>query len=110
MEEMSKRRDIDASIRWLSNVAPVPASEAVQATIAKAIEQHGHRYTHMFSGAGHDAAHMAQIAPMGMIFVPSHEGRSHTPEEWTDYEQIAVGARMLAQTLVNIDVLEEVQR
>jgi len=108
LERISKHRAVGVSCGWLSSVAPVPASEPVQKTIAAAIDQHGFRYTHMFSGAGHDAAHMAHLAPMGMIFVPSRGGRSHTPEEWTDIEEIAVGARILSQVIIRLDALEEV--
>ncbi len=55
------------------------------------------------SGAEHDAAHLAALAPMGMIFVPSRDGRSHCPEEWTDIEAIGVGVHALARTLVELD-------
>lgn len=106
LDDISERRDVDVSCRWLSNVAPVPASELIQKTIADAVEQHGHRYTRMFSGAGHDAAHMALLAPMGMIFVPSRGGRSHTPEEWTDPDEIAIGARILSQSILRLDTMD----
>jgi N-carbamoyl-L-amino-acid hydrolase len=55
------------------------------------------------SGAGHDAAFVSQIAPAAMIFVPSKGGRSHTPEEWTDLEAIALSADLLALTLLRLD-------
>lgn len=52
------------------------------------------------SGAGHDAAFMARITPAAMIFVPSHDGRSHCPEEWTDPDALALGADVLLNTLL----------
>ncbi|MFH0070932.1 M20/M25/M40 family metallo-hydrolase, partial [Peribacillus sp. NPDC056705] len=55
------------------------------------------------SGAGHDANQLARIAPIGMIFVPSRGGRSHCPEEWTDYEQVAAGVEALALSLLQYD-------
>ncbi|REK77819.1 Zn-dependent hydrolase [Paenibacillus paeoniae] len=55
------------------------------------------------SGAGHDANQLAAIAPIGMIFVPSRGGRSHCPEEWTDYEQVAMGVDALFHTLLAFD-------
>ena len=48
----------------------------------------------MPSGAGHDAMVMAKLAPVGLLFVPSRGGKSHCPEEWTDYEDIALGAEL----------------
>lgn len=55
------------------------------------------------SGAGHDAAFLAKLAPSAMIFVPSKDGKSHTPEEWTDTEAVALAADVLARTLVRLD-------
>jgi len=56
------------------------------------------------SGAGHDANQLAAIAPIGMIFVPSRGGRSHCPEEWTDYEQVAAGTEALFRSLLAYDL------
>lgn len=55
------------------------------------------------SGASHDAAHLARIAPMGMLFVPSHGGRSHCPEEWTAADQVADGTRALLRATLAAD-------
>jgi N-carbamoyl-L-amino-acid hydrolase len=66
-------------------------------------EQLGIPHTQLTSGAGHDANHLAEVAPAGMIFVPSKDGRSHCPEEWTEFEQICLGTEVLACTLAGID-------
>jgi N-carbamoyl-L-amino-acid hydrolase len=55
------------------------------------------------SGAGHDAGHLARITQAGMIFVPSKGGRSHCPEEWTDFDHIARGAELLGSLVGEID-------
>ncbi|MFO7275114.1 MAG: M20/M25/M40 family metallo-hydrolase, partial [Bacillota bacterium] len=55
------------------------------------------------SGAGHDAMHVARIAPMGMLFIPCREGLSHCPEEWADPADIARGAEVLARALQLLD-------
>jgi N-carbamoyl-L-amino-acid hydrolase len=57
----------------------------------------------MPSWAGHDASHMAQLAPTGMIFVPSRDGRSHCSEEWTEIEHIALGTEVLAWAIATAD-------
>ena len=54
------------------------------------------------SGAGHDAMNFASLCPTAMIFVPSRGGRSHCPEEWTNYQQIADGADVLLHTLLKL--------
>jgi hydantoinase/carbamoylase family amidase len=50
----------------------------------------------MWSGAGHDAMVIARRAPAGMVFVPSRDGISHSPREWTDTADCELGARVLA--------------
>lgn len=60
---------------------------------------------HMPSGAGHDAQSMKGIAPLGMIFVPSKEGVSHAPSEFTGERQITDGANVLLKTVVGMDSL-----
>jgi len=58
---------------------------------------------HMPSGAGHDAQSLGGIAPLGMIFVPSKEGISHAPTEFTSAQQITDGANVLLQTIIGLD-------
>ena len=62
-------------------------------------------YTNMVlpSGAGHDAQDMALIAPSAMIFVPSVDGISHSPNEFTEFEMIFKGANVLLNSLKKID-------
>ncbi len=57
----------------------------------------------MPSGAGHDAQEIARIAPMGMIFVPSAGGISHSPREFTTPEDVAHGADVLLNAVVAAD-------
>ncbi len=87
---------------WLSS-QPVDFSPEVADTIKKVCERMAIPYLELSSGAGHDANHLAGIAPAGMIFVPSRDGRSHCAEEWTDFDDIQIGAEVLAQTVYDID-------
>jgi N-carbamoyl-L-amino-acid hydrolase len=57
----------------------------------------------MPSGAGHDAQMLARIGPMGMIFVPSVGGISHSPKEYTKPEDVANGTNVLLQTILRLD-------
>lgn len=60
-------------------------------------------YQIMASGAGHDANAMGKKVHTGMIFVPSKDGKSHCPEEWTDWNDIAKGVSVLIDTVLKID-------
>jgi N-carbamoyl-L-amino-acid hydrolase len=71
--------------------------------IAAAVDGLDLSYRVMPSGAGHDAQDMTHIAPTGMIFVPSRDGISHSPKEFTSAEDMANGARVLLETVLAID-------
>ena len=87
----------------LSQTLPTACSPLIQSTIEQASTTAGFRSTRLPSGAGHDGVFVARLAPMGMIFVPCREGRSHAPEEWADPADCANGARVLAETLILLD-------
>ena len=57
----------------------------------------------MPSGAGHDAQAMAQLGPMGMIFIPSIGGISHSPKEYSTPQDIANGANVLLAAVLAAD-------
>jgi beta-ureidopropionase / N-carbamoyl-L-amino-acid hydrolase len=87
----------------LSQTLPTACSPFIQSTIEEASIAAGFRSTRLPSGAGHDGVFVARIAPMGMIFVPCREGRSHSPEEWAEPGDCANGARVLAEALILLD-------
>lgn len=60
----------------------------------------------MPSGAGHDAQSMAELGPVGMVFVPSRAGISHSPDEWTAPDDVARGTEVLFHTLVAMDTAD----
>jgi N-carbamoyl-L-amino-acid hydrolase len=57
----------------------------------------------MASGAGHDTAWMARISKSAMIFIACREGRSHTPDEWAENDDIALGAAVLFEAVRKLD-------
>ena len=83
--------------------APALTDPRIQQQIALAAEALGLSSKQMQSGAGHDAQEMAHIAPVGMIFVPSKNGISHSPQEYSSPEDIANGANVLLRTILALD-------
>jgi len=96
-------KDLDLSIEKLAYEWEVNLDQDTQDEIEKACKDLGYNYKFMYSGAGHDANPISKIAPTGMIFVPSKEGISHAPEEWTEWEDVDKGANTLLYTLINLD-------
>ncbi|PSN17605.1 hypothetical protein C7271_16845 [filamentous cyanobacterium CCP5] len=85
------------------NVAPSPARPEIQVIIAEAAERLGLSHCPLPSRAGHDAQEMGRITDMGMIFVPSIAGVSHSATEYTTPEQCANGTQILLDTLLSLD-------
>ncbi len=82
---------------------PAPTDPQIRSFIAGAARDLGLTTRLMPSGAGHDAQDMARLGPVGMIFVPSVGGISHSPREFSRPEDIANGANVLLQTLLKLD-------
>lgn len=101
-QAVAMRRRLEFEVKRLSCAPPVHLSEGVQETIHQAAEAVGARAVELYSGAGHDASHMAEITETGMIFVPCRLGISHDPAEWTEPSQAAVGAEVLLETLLRL--------
>lgn len=85
------------------HMEPIWADPALRATIEDACVALGLPCLHLPSGAGHDAMNMAAMCPIGMIFVPSEEGISHAPGEFTQDQHCIDGGRLLLATLLALD-------
>jgi len=92
------------STERLSRFEPVRFDQELVGLIEAAASGRGIRTRRMTSGAGHDAQMMARIAPAAMIFVPSRDGISHNPREFTSNDELAAGANVL------LDVTERLVR
>ena len=79
------------------------ATQRIQHEIETAAAGLGFKTMHLPSGAGHDAQILAKVTEMGMIFVPSLRGISHSPKEATPWPDCANGANVLLQTLLRLD-------
>lgn len=82
---------------------PAPANSRIQSAIAYACEDLQLSYYHLPSRASHDAQEMAAITDMGMIFVPSENGISHSEQEYTSPTACVQGANVLLHTLIRLD-------
>jgi N-carbamoyl-L-amino-acid hydrolase len=80
-----------------------PTDERIRQLVESGAEALALGHQRMPSGAGHDAQSLGPICPIGMIFVPSLEGVSHAPGEYTSPEQITNGANVLLLTMLGMD-------
>ena len=85
------------------NLKPTLAENGIQETIAQVCQDLNLDYSYLPSRAGHDAQEMGRFTAMGMIFVPSLNGLSHSEAEYTSPEHCIQGTNVLLQTFLQID-------
>jgi N-carbamoyl-L-amino-acid hydrolase len=95
IEAAARGRGCSVETEVLAEVEPVRFDPELSGRIRAAAAARGLPTRDLVSGAGHDAGILASRIPSAMIFVPSREGRSHCPEEWTEPEAIEGGANVL---------------
>jgi N-carbamoyl-L-amino-acid hydrolase len=89
-----------AEVRTLGHVPPAACDPQVLRRIEAAAGELGHSWRRMTSGAGHDAQILSRICPTGMIFIPSRDGLSHSPYEYSSPEDVAAGADVLLRSVL----------
>jgi N-carbamoyl-L-amino-acid hydrolase len=104
-QQIARETNTEITIKHLENDSPAMANPQIQAQIEQAAADLQLKTMRLPSGAGHDAQMMARLGPMGMIFVPSVGGISHSPKELTRWSGCANGANVLLQTILRMDRL-----
>lgn len=95
VQAIAARRQLGCETELTGKSSPQPLARNLIEQLAALAGQLDIPYRRMPSGALHDAAMMTRVTDVAMIFVPSIDGRSHTPRERTDYADIAYGANLL---------------
>ncbi len=90
----------------LQRVAPAQCSPKIQSVIDTVCNKRNIGRMRLMSGAGHDGMQFARLCPIGMIFVPSKNGISHNPSEFSSPDDCAIGAEVLNHTLLELSMKE----
>ena len=101
--EIARTSKTTIEVTSLGGNPPALADAGVQRAIERASSSRSLATVRLRSGAGHDAQMMAQLGPMGMIFVPSVGGISHSPRELTRWQDCTNGANVLLATVLEMD-------
>jgi beta-ureidopropionase / N-carbamoyl-L-amino-acid hydrolase len=102
-QEIDKEENVSTQCSEFDDIAPARTDPAMQAAIRSAAQSLGLATLDLPSGAVHDAQLMARIAPFGMIFIPSHNGISHAPQELSTWPDVANGAEVLYRSILEAD-------
>jgi len=102
-DQIARASRVTFDFKELNTNIPAPTDPRIRAIIARSAKELGLTTKQMPSGAGHDAQDMARIGPVGMIFIPSIGGISHSPKEFSRPQDIENGANVLLGAVMRVD-------
>lgn len=102
LSAIARRRGLRYEYEAMSWIDPVRCDSAVVQVLEQSAQALELGYKCMPSGAAHDAQILGGLTRMGMVFAPSRDGKSHTPEEWTAWEDIEAAANVCINALVEL--------
>lgn len=102
LQKVAERRNVTVTSKVLQRVKPAKTAPMLQQQLASSIEKYGVQPYSLISGAGHDAMNMANVAPIGMLFVRSKGGISHNPLEYSSDEDIVIATNIFYDTVVEL--------
>lgn len=102
LKELEASDEVSITSEQLVRFQPVTFDETIVKLIEQVASKHGLQSRRMTSGAGHDAQMMARVCPTAMIFVPSIDGISHNPKEYTKDTDLVAGTNVLLEVVSNL--------
>jgi len=103
VEEIAAEIGLTVDCKKVWDSPPVKFDEECVAAVRKGAEQGGFVSRDIISGAGHDAAYIARVAPTTMIFVPCEGGLSHNEAESTSFDECAAGTQVVLNAVLEYD-------
>jgi beta-ureidopropionase / N-carbamoyl-L-amino-acid hydrolase len=103
VKQIDAEEKVETRCSAIDDIVPARTEAAMQAAIRDAAKSMGLATLDLPSGAVHDAQQMARLAPFGMIFVPSRDGISHSPKEFTSWHDVTNGAEVLYRSVLLAD-------
>jgi N-carbamoyl-L-amino-acid hydrolase len=101
-KRVAKKWKLKVTVEPISKSQPARCAPRVMRAVEAAAAGLKLKVKHMPSGAGHDAQNLALVTDSGMLFIPSQGGRSHRPDEASDWRAIERGANTLLHTLLGL--------
>lgn len=103
---IKENRKLEIESIEISSEEPVLLSPEINNALEMVCKDKNIPYQLMQSGAGHDAMNMTRLCPVGLLFVPSVDGISHHPDEYTAIEDILIGIDVLEEAVLRFAVDE----
>jgi allantoate deiminase len=99
LQSIASKMELNIKVNNYMDCLPIVMDSNLVNKIIDSCERKGLNYKLMHSGAGHDSQIFAKTIPTAMIFVPSHDGISHSPMEFTETKDLIEGIKALIETL-----------
>ncbi|EGY80254.1 Zn-dependent hydrolase [Peptoniphilus indolicus] len=99
LKKIEEQEDLKIEVREIASFEPVKFDEEILDRVRESAERNGFSHMEITSGAGQDAQMMSRICPTAMIFVPSKNGISHNPKEFTESADLENGANVLLDVI-----------
>ncbi|AGB38885.1 M20 family metallo-hydrolase [Natronococcus occultus] len=107
LARLERERGVETTYQSNYDIEPTPMSGRCQKALRTSADRIGVEAGELHSGAGHDTMQIARKTDAGLLFVPSEDGVSHTPREWTDWSICHTGVEVLAGAIVRLAVQDE---
>jgi N-carbamoyl-L-amino-acid hydrolase len=102
LDRIAMQRDVETTLERYRDSDPTPCSDRFRDAAEAASAAVGVESLHLPSGAMHDTANVAAVTDAGLLFAPSDGGYSHSPREWTDWDDCAAATAVLAETVCSL--------
>ena len=107
IEIIKKNRQLEIESIEISSEEPVLLSTEINDVLKNICDEKNIPNQTMQSGAGHDAMNMAKLCPVGLIFIPSVDGLSHHPNEYTPLDDILIGIDILEAAILHYAIINK---
>lgn len=101
IKEIADRNKLQSEVKSVLTLAPIQFDQSCIAAVQKSVQTLGYSHQNIISGAGHDACHLASVAPTSMIFTPCINGLSHNEAEDITPEWAEAGANVLLHAILS---------
>lgn len=99
---IAEKRGVQVAFEQHNHDVPLTCDGAIMDIIAASCDQRGYSHENLISGPYHDSLFVGKFTQAAMIFIPSKDGISHAPEEFTSVEELERGANVLLDTLLAV--------
>jgi len=99
LARIERERDVETTIDHYRDQEPTRINEQCRTALEEGAERAGIETMDLHSGGGHDTINVATVTDAALLFAPCREGISHSPMEWTDWDEAAETTRVLAEAV-----------